>query len=105
MDLGGSLLLCDVGGRELANWRPGGKSCSLMPLSLGPPAQTPCLIYLCIYLPPPPPPIPTQDLRTHQRFTVEKKRGKERKRGGEGERKRERKGNLCSVGINKALSN
>lgn len=47
--------LCDVGGREFANWRPGGKSCSLMPLPLRPPAQTPCLIYFCIYPLPPNP--------------------------------------------------
>lgn len=40
-----------------------------MPLPLGPPAQTPCLIYLCIY---PLPPIPTQDLRTQQRFNIER---------------------------------
>lgn len=100
MDLSGSLLSVMLAG-ELANWRPSGKSCSLMPLPLGPPAQTPCLIYLCIY---PLPPIPTQNLRTHQRFNMERGE-KERKKGGEGERKRERKGNLCSVGINKALSN
>lgn len=74
----------------MANWRPGGKSCSLMPLPLGPPAQTPCLIYLCIY---PLPPIPTQDLRAHQRFNVEEggEGGRRRERwGGGGERKRER---------------
>lgn len=44
---------CDVGRRELANWRPGGKSCSLMPVPLSPTAQTPWLIYLCIYPVPP----------------------------------------------------
>lgn len=44
-----------------------------------------------------------QDLRTQQRFHGGTKDGggEEKSRGGE----RKRKGNLCSVGINKALSN
>ena len=60
-----------------------------MPLPLGPPAQTPCLIYLCIY---PLPTVPTQDLRTHQRFNMERAgedREKEGVRGGEAEKQRE----------------
>lgn len=84
------------------------KTCSLMPLPPGPPAQTPCLIYLRIY---PLLPVPTQDLGAHSRFNLEQgeKEGRKREKGGgeggEREREGERKGNLCSVGINKALSN
>lgn len=68
-----------------------------MPLPLGPPAQTPCLIYLCIY---PLPPVPTQNLRTHPRFNIDrggkeeggKEGGNERWGGGEREGASEREG-------------
>lgn len=83
------LFFCDVGRRDLANWRPGGKSCSLMPVPLGSPAETPCLIYLCIY---PLPPVPTQDLTKGSTWNEGEKerRRREREVGRGRERGRER---------------
>lgn len=52
-----------------------------MPLSLGPPAQTPCLIYLCIYLPP----SSSSNPNTGPQNTPKVHRGKEK---GEGEKER-----------------
>lgn len=59
-----------------------------MPLSLGPPAQTPCLIYLCIY------PLSTNS-KTGPQNTPKvqlgtRGKGREKEEWGGGERNRER---------------
>lgn len=74
-----------------------------MLVSPGPSAQTPYLIYVGVYPLPPTSPNPEQDLGTQQRFHGGTNDGGNREKQRREERKR--KGNLCSVGINKALSN
>ncbi len=63
-----------------------------MPLPLGPPAQTPCLIYLCIYPLPPNPNTGPQNTPKVQHGTRGRGREKEGKRGGEGGEKEGEKG-------------
>lgn len=100
LGLSGSLWicpLCDVGGRELANWRPGGKNLFINASA----SRSPCsntLPHLSLYLPAPPSPNtgPQNTLKV-QLGTREKRkgeRGKERRRRWrkkKGERERERK--------------
>lgn len=79
------------------------------------PSQTPWLIYLPIYLLPPPTNPNTGPQKPSERFSAERRRAQGREGWRERGRKKERKGgepeegeetgNLCSVGINKALSN